>query len=352
MICHIPDADIALNKADILVNTVNTVGVMGKGVALSVKRAFPEIMAGYQAACASGRLRPGGLQILPTRDGRRVVNLATKKDWRDASRPEWVGYGLFALNAWLMGLDEKPAAIALPLPGAGNGGISPALSQDMIRMYLQDASAAGIEIRVLAQELEARDLPVFYAGVGARKTPQDVLDVMSGIATLASEKSWILRSGGAIGADRAFETGSDPASSEIYLHRADPAKPEGILGHKDVHMRLVDRFHPKPSALGPVARQLMARNGCQVFGADFTRPISVLCCWTPGGKAGGGTGQAIRYAHAAGIPVIDLGKPELAGASPAEIFNLMQVAADEYRMARGLGPSIAMSGGDIGHDDP
>lgn len=328
--------DLAKDTAEILVNTVNTVGTMGKGLALAMKQAFPEILEPYQAACSSGRLKPGGLQILPTKDGRRVVNLASKEHWRAPSRPEWVGYGLFALNSWLCSQKDMPRSIALPLPGAGNGGLSPELSQQLARIYLQPAASRGCEIRIMYEELEPAMFPHIYAGVGSRETPDDVGTVMTGIAERAAEDGWLLRSGGATGADTFFERGASRDMAEIYLAKRRSGHPHGIVAHTELHNRLVEKFHPAPRALSPFAYELMSRNGCQVFGRDFTRPVSVLCCWTEGGRGEGGTGQAVRLANAAGIPVLDLGDPNLQGISASEAYTLMRVMAEEWRQQRGF----------------
>lgn len=333
--------DIAAHPADILVNTVNTVGVMGKGVALAMKKAFPEIMPAYQGACRTGYLRPGSFLITWTNDGRRVINLATKMDWRDPSRPEWVGYGLFALGVWLSRLEDKPGSLALPLPGAGLGGLDPATVQQMIRTYLAPA-ARDMEITVLAEELPAIDFPVFFAGVGARKTPPHILELMEGVGELAGADGWGLRSGGAEGADTAFHNGirRAVASSEIFLAKPRHDLPEGIVGVHDVHERLVTRFHPAPAALSEYAFKLMARNSCQVFGMDFTNPSSAVCCWTPEGRGEGGTGQAIRIAKAAGIPVLDLGRPDLDGIRAEEVLDMLGDMAATWRAERGLSANM------------
>lgn len=335
-ITYHPDRDISCASADVIVNTVNTVGVMGKGVALAMREAFPEVLAPYQAACRSSRLRPGGLQVLPTQDGRRVVNLATKMHYRKPSQLDWIGYGLFALNAWLCGQDAAPRSLAIPLPGAGNGGISPEMSQTLVRLYLGGASARGIDIQIHASELAMRPLPVFYAGVGARDTPDHVLPVMSDLAHLAAGDGWTLRSGGARGADRAFARGAPHELAEIYLPDSGRRQTAGIVATSELHRRLVEKFHPAPRALGEVAFELMARNGCQVFGADFAVPISALCCWTPAGRGGGGTGQAIRLAKAAGIPVLDLGRPDMHGISGQDAYAALRDMASSWRLERGV----------------
>lgn len=113
--------NIVNDDADILVNTVNVVGVMGKGVALAFKQRWPSIVPAYTAACRSGRLRGGGCLLFPLPDGRRWAALATKEHWRAPSRLEWVEAGL---NELARLADAAGAhSIAIPPPGCGAGGL-------------------------------------------------------------------------------------------------------------------------------------------------------------------------------------------------------------------------------------
>ncbi len=112
------------SDAEALVNTVNTVGVMGKGIALMFKERFEANYAHYRAACRAGQLRAGGLLV--TEPGelqgpRYVVNFATKQDWRAPSRIEWVRSGLVELRRFLT--EHRVRSVAIPPLGAGNGGL-------------------------------------------------------------------------------------------------------------------------------------------------------------------------------------------------------------------------------------
>ena len=77
-ILHQPSQNVARSDAEIIVNTVNCKGRMGKGVALAMKQRFPEIMPAYEAACEEGRLRPGTMMVAKLNDDRRMVHLVTK----------------------------------------------------------------------------------------------------------------------------------------------------------------------------------------------------------------------------------------------------------------------------------
>lgn len=141
-------------------------------------------------------------------------------------------------------------------------------------------------------------LTKYYAGIGSRKTPRQVLECMTSIANRFERHGWILRSGGAAGADSAFSDGT--SLSEIFL--ADDPIPMWA----EV---FVDYFHPAPHKLQEFPRRLMARNALQILGKDGNTPVDCVICWTPDGKASGGTGQAIRIADYYGIKVHNLHDP-------------------------------------------
>ena len=113
------DADV-----DALVNTVNTVGVMGKGVALMFKEAYPENFKEYEAAARAKALRVGKM-FVTHRDvfigPKWIVNFPTKAHWRYPSKIEWVEQGLDDLREFIA--EHHIRSIALPPLGAGNGGL-------------------------------------------------------------------------------------------------------------------------------------------------------------------------------------------------------------------------------------
>lgn len=111
--------------AEALVNTVNTVGVMGKGIALQFKQAFPANYQKYRAACKKGEMNTG--QILVVKDSnlltgeKTIINFPTKQDWKNPSKNEYIASGLNALVNFLKQAQLK--SIALPALGCGNGGL-------------------------------------------------------------------------------------------------------------------------------------------------------------------------------------------------------------------------------------
>ena len=125
--------------ADALVNTVNTVGISGKGIALMFKDAFPDNFRAYEAASKAGEIAPGGLFITERRDmlgPRWIINFATKKHWRNPSRLEWIAQGLSALRREIVA--RSIHSIAIPPLGAGNGGLDWADVKPLIAEALGD----------------------------------------------------------------------------------------------------------------------------------------------------------------------------------------------------------------------
>jgi hypothetical protein len=170
--------------------------------------------------------------------------------------------------------------------------------------------------------------PPTYAGIGSRRTPDDVLELMREIGRSAHEAGWRLRSGAAQGADQAFAHHSPGAETylpwptyEIEALRALPAWPLRILPSPSVEaVAQVDRWHPAADHLSQGARKLHARNHHIVMGRRLDDPVRAIICWTPGGKESGGTGGALRIAAEYQIPVLNLA----AGASAAEAFAWLQ----------------------------
>lgn len=137
----------------------------------------------------------------------------------------------------------------------------------------------------------------YYAGIGSRQTPDGVLALMERSARRLSQDGFILRSGGARGADSAFAAGTTPQQRVIYTANDDI--PSWAF-------QTVDAYHPAPQRLSSYARRLHARNAMILLGADGHTPVRFILCWTPGGQITGGTGQALRIALHKGIPVFNL----------------------------------------------
>jgi O-acetyl-ADP-ribose deacetylase (regulator of RNase III) len=131
--------------ADALVNTVNTVGVMGKGVALMFKEAFPENFERYEAACADKSVRVGEMFVTERHDlygPKWIINFPTKAHWRFPSRMEWVADGLDDLKRVVA--QHNIRSVAIPPLGAGNGGLIWDEVRALIVEKLSDLSSVDI----------------------------------------------------------------------------------------------------------------------------------------------------------------------------------------------------------------
>jgi O-acetyl-ADP-ribose deacetylase (regulator of RNase III)/uncharacterized protein YwgA len=139
--------DLLKADADALVNTVNTVGVMGKGIALQFKEAFPYNYKEYVIACKNKNLEPGKLLAVWDSNllyGKKlIVNFPTKTHWRQPSKYEYIEKGLLALKELIK--KENIKSIAIPPLGAGNGGLDWVKIKPMIIAVLGDLP---IEIQV------------------------------------------------------------------------------------------------------------------------------------------------------------------------------------------------------------
>ncbi len=116
--------DIIGEDAEALVNTVNCVGVMGKGVALQFKAAFPANFREYAAACRRGEVMPGKVFVHETgqlTNPRFIINFPTKRHWRGKSRIEDIEAGLRSLRHEIEARGIK--SVAIPALGCGLGGL-------------------------------------------------------------------------------------------------------------------------------------------------------------------------------------------------------------------------------------
>lgn len=135
------------SNAQALVNTVNTVGVMGKGIALQFKEAFPQNYRLYLAACKSGNLVPGKLLVVKenTINGERlIINFPTKTEWYQKSRYEYIEEGLKELVNVIQ--EYKITSVAIPPLGCGNGGLKWEKVKTMIEKYLSRLENIDIKI--------------------------------------------------------------------------------------------------------------------------------------------------------------------------------------------------------------
>lgn len=131
---------------------------------------------------------------------------------------------------------------------------------------------------------------------------------MTEIASFLERKNYILCSGGAVGADSAFEKGVQNLDMKRiflpWLKFNGNNSPFYTISEDAI--KLAKEFHPSWYRLSPFAKKLIARNGYQVLGGNLDSPVDFIICYTSNGKAAGGTGQALRIANQYNIPVYNL----------------------------------------------
>jgi len=138
--------NLLLADVDALVNAVNTVGVMGKGIALQFKQAFPRNFISYREACKRGTVVVGRMFVTETdrlHGPRWIINFPTKKEWRHPSKLEYVREGLVDLARVIGQYDMK--SIALPPLGCGYG----RLDWSQVKQAIEAALAEVPDVDVL-----------------------------------------------------------------------------------------------------------------------------------------------------------------------------------------------------------
>ena len=154
---------------------------------------------------------------------------------------------------------------------------------------------------------------MFYTGIGSRETPKHVGEYMAHIAQVMDSVGYILRSGGAPGADTFFEQGAK--NKHIFLPwKGFNKNPSPRFQISEEALALASEHHPAWSMLSQPVQKLMARNCYQVLGVELDTPSDFVVCWTPDGceshltrtSKSGGTGLAISLASKLGIPIYNL----------------------------------------------
>lgn len=133
-------------NAEALVNTVNTLGVMGKGIALMFKEQFPDNMRHYKVACKANQVQVGKMFVTQCKavGPRWIINFPTKQHWRNPSKMEWIVSGLQDLKDFIITNNVK--SIAIPPLGAGNGGLAWQAVRKQIERILGDLESVDIQL--------------------------------------------------------------------------------------------------------------------------------------------------------------------------------------------------------------
>jgi O-acetyl-ADP-ribose deacetylase (regulator of RNase III) len=135
------------SDAEAIVNAVNCVGVMGRGIALQFKKRYPDYFVEYEQACKCGEVIPGKITVYETRQltmPKYIISFPTKRHWRDDSEIGDIVSGLADLKKVIADYDIK--SIALPPLGAGLGGLDWQVVKRVIISALSDISGVNIVV--------------------------------------------------------------------------------------------------------------------------------------------------------------------------------------------------------------
>jgi O-acetyl-ADP-ribose deacetylase (regulator of RNase III) len=172
------DADV-----EALVNTVNTVGVMGKGVALMFKEAFPKNFKEYEAACKRKEVRVGRMFVTETGElmgPKWIINFPTKVHWRQRTKMEWITEGLEDLKGVIQ--EKNIRSVAVPPLGCGNGG----LDWRDVRPVIEDALGSLSGVDVIVYEPTSK-----YQNVAKRSGVEKLTPARALVAELV-RRYWVL----------------------------------------------------------------------------------------------------------------------------------------------------------------
>ncbi|MDB2384575.1 macro domain-containing protein [Endozoicomonas sp.] len=169
--------------AEALVNTVNTVGVMGKGIALMFSDRFKPNLDAYKKACKAKQVQTGTMFITETGElmgPRWIVNFPTKQHWRSPSKMEWIVDGLQDLKRFIV--EQNVRSIAIPPLGAGNGG----LDWPDVKVEIERALGDLTDVTIIIYEPTTR-----YQNVAKRQGIEKLTPPRAMIAELV-RRYWVL----------------------------------------------------------------------------------------------------------------------------------------------------------------
>lgn len=305
--------------AEAIVNTVNCVGFMGKGIALQFKKAHPENFEAYRQACAAGTVQPGRMFVYPTGrmvNPRYIINFPTKRHWRGSSRYEDIEAGLAALVEDVRQLGIS--TIAVPPLGCGLGGLDWAKVRPMIEAAFAELPGVRVLLFEPAGAPDADQMPIGtrrpsltvpralliklmdqYAAMAYRLT---LLEIQK-LAYFLQEAGQPLRLQYAAGhygpyapnlnkvleaLEGHYTRGyGDSAKPDVEVHLLDGASPEAdafLAGHQAEHERLERVSRLICGFETPYGMELLASVhwlGChdQTLAADVAAAIQGMAAW-------------------------------------------------------------------------
>lgn len=133
-----------------ILNPVNCIGAMGKGLALQIAKAYPETVKPYKEDCQDGSLSIGNPTSFKTKDGKTIINFPTKEHWRDPSKYRYIEAGLERLTFLIELSGDKKSAMSFAIPplGCGLGGLKYDFVHELILQYLSKFENITVELYV------------------------------------------------------------------------------------------------------------------------------------------------------------------------------------------------------------
>lgn len=271
----------------------NLKGIHGAGSALVAKQHF-----GAQLGKGIGLSPNNTSYAIPTKSD-PYTTLTLEEIQKHVETFKQITYTHPELNFWI-------TAVGTGLAGYTHSQIAPLFKH----------CNTNVSFPVEWKEFLETHTPHIYTGIGSRQTPNHILDLMRDYAVIFGQLGYTLRSGGAPGADTAFEEGCDISQGlkEIYLPWKNFNNNKSIYLPGKIHFELASTIHPVWEKLSRGAQALHARNTAQILGITLHTPSKFVLCYTEDGATTaqtvssktGGTGTAIKLASLNNIPVFNL----------------------------------------------
>ena len=281
--------------------------IMGKGNALTVKEMYPELPKVF-----GNKIKDKSLFGISLDVNTNIIAFQTKIDWKENSTVDIIKNSISKLNDFAMNV--SPSSIGIPFPGINNG----KLNENLVISQLLELKHSNTYIWKSKPDK-------FFTGIGSRETPKWVGLVLSKFTNYLTSRGYVLRSGGAPGADTFCESGvtntlikDSNDFKEIYIPwKGFNGSDSNLYTNEDSNevIAIAEDNHPAYKYLTPPIKKLMNRNVHQVLGKDLNKPSEFVICYTEDGckshttrtNKTGGTGLAISVASKNNIPIINLG---------------------------------------------
>lgn len=330
---HFKSGNILNSKAAVLVNPVNTVGVMGAGLAKKFKEKYPKNYKGYNQHCKANNTLFKYKRFVTLEKNKLIYNLATKEEYSNPSSLSIIRYSLVQLLFWLNNYPQREmlSSIAISPIGCGLGKLPQVQVLHLILYFLKNVDFdLTVELynfdtvdKSVRKHMEKRyrrtPTPKRFTGVGSRKTDEEGKDKIYKVTPALINRAYVLSTGDAYtGADLFFWESAPLEMKERFgpvgrrYYRKDTIVVQPDSDNYRLAKQIAGKNHPAWKYINDDFKELHIRNVFQVLGEWLDTPSEFLLCWTPDGaetkttKKTGGTGTAIRVANMFGIPVFNL----------------------------------------------